>query len=501
LNFLSHIQVPDVDSPSSSPHHSRQAIRLLVVSRDITSLRPLWSIAQKHGWHLDTTHTPWEALERVQSGIAPQLLIFDLPHGDSDSLHVLRWLRRLRPDLPTILLCQSADADKKSDAIRMGANEVVVRPFREKELHKLIYRYVWPAANEADFQLGSEDIEPIGDNKFFVTASPVMQKLRVQAELLGQTDVPVLLVGERGSGKQTVARLIHEHSVRSGFRFLNINCAAQPSHVFLEKEFFGLNGTAPSVATEKGSIFFDEVTELPNHLQLRLLEALQKRHEVAPTTVADAGVGMRILASTKVNVDRAIAERKLREDLYYKLSAFTVHVPPLRQRKNAIPVFLRHFMHCLSKHYGLPAREFPAHVLAACEHYDWPGNLGELEAYVKRFLVAGESDALLDNLQSERSKTEAERTIFPAGHPAEDGTGELGSRSLKSLIHDITCEAERNAIGLALEKSGWNRKVAAHLLQVSYRTLLYKIEQYQLKPTESFLSPLTLSGAAKGKAS
>ena len=488
-------------SPTSSRQHSTQVVRVLVVSREIASLRPLWSIAQRNGWHLDTTATPWEALERIQSGIAPQLLIFDLPLGDTDSLHVLRWLRRLRPELPTLLLCQSTDANKKSDAIRMGANEVIVRPFRDRDLQQAIYRYLCPGANRPEFQVGSEDIEPMGHDKFFVTASPVMQKLRVQAELLGQTDVPVLLVGEKGTGKQTVAHLIHEHSVRSGFRFLHINCAAQPSHAFLEKEFFGVNGTAPSVASEKGSIFFDEVTELPNHLQLRLLEMLQKRHEATHTSISDAGSGMRILASTKVNIERAIAERKLREDLYYKLSAFTVHIPPLRQRKSAIPVFLRHFMHCLAKHYGLPAREFPAHVIAACQQYDWPGNLGELEGYVKRFLVAGESDALFDNLQPAYFANEPQQTIIPGPHSGDSANSEVGSRSLKSLIHDITCEAERNAIGMALTKTGWNRKAAARLLQVSYRTLLYKIGQYQLKPAEAFSSPLVLSGAAKGKAS
>jgi two-component system response regulator AtoC len=469
-----------------------------VVSRDIASLRPLWSIARRNAWHLDTTATAWEALERIQSGIAPQMLIFDLPEGDADSLHVLRWLRRVRPDLPTLLLCHTADADKASDAIRMGANEVVVRPFREKDLQQAIYRYFGAGKTESEFQVGSEDIEPIGNEKFLVTASPVMQKLRVQAELLAQTDVPVLLVGEKGSGKQTVARLIHEHSVRSGFKFLHVNCAAQPSHVFLEKEIFGAGAIALKAASEKGTIFLDEITELPDHLQLRLLETLQKRQD-PHVSVTLAGSGMRILASTKTNIERAIAERKLREDLYYKLSAFIVHVPPLRQRKSAIPVFLRHFMHSLAKHYGLPAREFSPPMIAACQQYDWPGNLGELEAYVKRFLVAGERDAILLSPQLELHSTE--ETAAPGVHPDEDQTGAHDARSLKSLIHDITCEAERHAIGIALKKTGWNRKAAARLLKVSYRTLLYKIEEYKLKPTESFVSPGILPGIAKGRAS
>jgi two-component system, NtrC family, response regulator AtoC len=494
--------------PTPPLEHPTQTMRLMVVSREMAGLRPLWSIVESNAWELETAASPWEALERVQSGVAPHLLILDLPRGDGDGLHILRWLRRLRPDLPTVLLCHTTDADKKRDAIRMGANEVLIRPFRAEHLEVAIYRYLSRTHETAQPELTSGNIDALDDGRSFVSGSAIMQKLRIQAELLAQTDVPVLIVGEKGSGKKTLARLIHQLSVRSGFNFLKVGCADKPSHV-LEKELFTAesaptNGSPhPKVAkfesTEKGTILLDEITEMPPALQARLLYALQERHSAPSDHETELSAGVRVLASTSANVERAIAEKRLREDLYYKLSAFTVHVPPLRERKQEISLLLRHFMHSLARHYGLPPRNFSRQVTESCENYWWPGNVAELEIFVKRYLVAGDSDLVLNNLEPKRQATEAGHPYVPATHPGA-GIGEAPPQSLRSLIQGIKSETERNAIGLALERTGWNRKAAARLLKVSYRTLLYKIEQYQMKASDSFLSPLPINGTGnKGK--
>lgn len=495
-------------------------MRLLVVSREIAALRPLWSIVEANFWHLETAATGWDAMERVQSGVAPHMLILDLPRGDGDSLHVVRWLRRLRPDLPILVLCHPDDTDKKKDAIRLGADDVLVRPFPDEQLQFVIYRYLRGSKDTPQIEVASENIELLGEDRFFVSASPLMRKLRAQAELLAQADVPVLILGERGSGKETAARLVHRLSVRSGFAFLKVNCAAMPGDL-LDKEVFGaekVTEPGPNFAVPgklesagKGMILIDEITEMPNHMQARLLGVLQDGRYARSGSDRTVCTEVRILASTSANVERALAENRLREDLYYRLSAFTVHVPPLRERKEEIRVLLRHFMHNLAKHYGLPAREFSEAVIGACQNYSWPGNLRELETFVKRYIVAGESDGVLNELDARHPGRASTVTGFsdaqPRCLPAEGiEQTEVNPRSLKSLIQGIKCETERNAIGLALEKTGWNRKAAARLLRVSYRTLLYKIEQYQMNATESFVSPLpavqsSLSGTGnKGKA-
>ena len=232
-----------------------------------------------------------------------------------------------------------------------------------------------------------------------------MQKLRVQAALLAKTDVPVLIVGERGTGKYTVASLIHKLSVRSGFKLLRVNCAAMPEAV-LEAELFGdnrVNGSRSTslgkfAAGEKGTILLEEIAEMPAGVQFKLLQVLQN-NELRTAAGSDLmPAHVRILAASSANLDRVLAEKQLREDLYHRLSAFTLQVPPLRQRKDEIATLLRYFMHNLARHYGLPPRGFSSSMLAACQHYSWPGNLKELEAFVKRYLVAGDQESILTEI-------------------------------------------------------------------------------------------------------
>jgi DNA-binding NtrC family response regulator len=243
-------------------------------------------------------------------------------------------------------------------------------------------------------------------------------------------------------------------------------------------------------------VLLDEITEMPAELQARLVHVLQNNEFRKPGNAGTISGDVRILASTSTNLDRALAEKKLREDLYYRLSAFTVHVPPLRQRKDEIAILLRYLMHRMARYYGLPARELPNSVLEACQQHPWPGNLGELETFVKRFLVAGDRDLTLREMEFDSVGHQAHHAIAShapmraATEPYEEKSGQAqpGQKSLKSLVQSIKCEAERNAISAALEKTGWNRKAAARDLKVSYRTLLYKIEQYRMTASVPSLS-------------
>lgn len=477
-----------------------ETARLLVVSRESALLRPIWAVAEPNSWQIETAVSAWDAIERVQSGAMPNLLVLDLPRGDSDSLHLLRWLRRLRPDLPVIVTCFPEDAGRKREATRLGAHEVLVRPFDEAALESAIQRHLLSADTD-DAEIASEDIEQLGPDSFFVCASPVTQKLRAQAGLLAEADVPVLILGEEGSGKDTVARLIHKLSVRSGFNFLKVNCADMPGEL-LEAELFGSdrigsagngrNGPGKFERAERGTVFLEEIAEMPLGAQARLMQILQDKALFKPGSDKSISLDVRVLAATSASADRLLAEGKLREDLYYRLSAFTVQVPPLRQRRSEIPVLLRHSMHQTARHFGLPPRDFALDVLDACQHYSWPGNLNELESFVKRYLVAGDKEFSFSELKSNFiDETEASHFSAAASHEANSlAQDRSGQRSLKSLINSVKCETERNAIGTALQKTGWNRKAAARLLQVSYRTLLYKIDQYHMSASESFLSPV-----------
>jgi two-component system response regulator AtoC len=487
--------------------------RLLVVSRDSTILRPLWLMGESNCWQLEIAADPWEAIDRAQAGAKLDLLLLDLPQGSADGLLSLRWLRRLRPALPIILIGHPDDIGRKQESIRMGARDYLIRPIEDRQLELAIQRNICIASEAVEADITSDDVEPVSNETFFIGVSPIMRKLRAQAALLAEANVPVLILGEDGSGKETTARLLHSLSVRSGFDFAKVNCAALPGDL-LEKELFGcerksINAPARTKAGKlelcaKGTIFLDNITEMPPALQLNLLEVLQNKQFIRPGTSAFVEADVRVVAASSTNVERAISENRLSEDLYQHLSAYTIHVPSLRDRKEELSFLSRHFMHRLANHYGLSPRTFSPAIIDAWQAYNWPGNLRELEHCVKRYLMVGDEELAIGKARTgtedepqETALTEARSMKQVALSLGQARTGVPGSRSLRSLIQSVKAEAEKNAIALALEKTGWNRKAAARLLKVSYRTVLYKIEQYQLTASNPSLSQRTNGFGAK----
>jgi two-component system, NtrC family, response regulator AtoC len=496
--------------------NSIETLRLLVVSSEASILRVLDSTAQSNSWHLEATSSGWDAMERVQFGAAPHLLLLDVQPGDGEGLNLLPWLRRLRPELPIVVLCDPEDGNRQKEATRLGAKDVLLRPLSERQLESVIRRHLRTSDDDdVEPEMASEDIESLGEDEFFLSVSPAMQQLRAQAELLAQTDVPVLILGEPGSGKGTVARLIHQKSVHSGFKFLRVNCAEMPADL-LEIELFGRengssNGSSKALGKlesgQKGTILLDEITEMPLPLQSRILKVLQEKRFTRSGDSRPVEVDIRILAASSDKLDQALAEKRLHPDLYYRLSAFTVNVPPLRHRKEEIKILLRYSMHKVAKYYALPARDFTQSALDACQNHSWPGNLKELETFVKRYLIAGGDEFNLSLSEPEAgSVSDSARSLeqFSANsrEEMEMTVGGSSPKSLKSMIQSVRWETERNAIAAALEKTGWNRKAAARLLGVSYRTILYKIEQYEMSAPESYLSSLPaarLSFASQNK--
>jgi two-component system, NtrC family, response regulator AtoC len=464
-------------------NHSVDA-QILIVSQEECAIRLLSSIGHANGWHLEIATSGWEALERVRAGTAPDATILDLAQDEGDGLHTLRWMRRVRPDMHVLLLAPSDNPEQKMEALRLGAEEYLVYPLQEQQLEAAIRRHLSSGENSDVY----EEVEQITHDQYFVAAGVAMRKLRAQLEMLAQVSTPLLILGENGTGKELAARLVHRLSVRSGFRFFKLNCAALSGDV-LENELFGFrnvpgdswNQVSKFEICHRGTLFLNEITAIPPRLQLRLLTVLQDGY-LKGDNDSTIGVDVRIVGADSGNLERAISDRKLLEDLYCRLSAFTVRVPPLRERREEIPLLLGHFMNQMARKYGLQARTFSANMLAACQQYDWPGNLRELQEFVKRHLLVGENGGTLtvpehnrvlahDNSGHDVSRAE----VRPNGTPC----------GLKLLLQSVKGDTERNAVAAALERTSWNRKAAARLLKVSYRTLLYKIEQYRMIPPEN----------------
>jgi two-component system, NtrC family, response regulator AtoC len=478
------------------PKTTAASVRLLLVTRESAILSLLWSIGERRKWHLESATNGWGAMERVQSGVTPDLLILDLPRADGDGLHFLRWLRRLRPELPILALCHQDDVATQQEAIRLGARDCVIRPVEIRILQEAIEQQLATSDHVGAQGISSEDVEQVDGKVPFVGASPIMRKLREQVESVAETDHSVLITGESGSGRQTIARLIHQLSIRSGFGFAKVNCAALPSDL-LEAELFGHdtkgNGlsqlkTGKLEMCNKGTILLDEITEMPLTLQSKLIGLVQTGKFARPGSGSQVHVNVRVLTTSTNNLEPAIADNKLREDLLYRLTTYTVRVPPLRERREEIPLLLHYFMRRLSKQYVLSPRPFSSAVLEACQAHYWPGNLREMENFVKGFLLAGGKELPFGNefrsrpICSQRAASGQRTVPAIATLPGGDYSG---TDSLKALVQNVKLEAEKNAIAAALERTGWNRKAAARLLKVSYRTLLYKIEQYQMRSPDS----------------
>jgi two-component system, NtrC family, response regulator AtoC len=349
------------------------------------------------------------------------------------------------------------------------------------------------------------EIERITEELYFIAASPATRRLRTQAELLSQTDVPVLITGEPGSGKTTAAQLIHSLSIRSSFPFMRIKCAVVTSDL-LENELFGYEHGSSSGRPEstlgkfeqcaKGTILLDEFDAMPDAVQRRLLKLLETGEFVRCGGQNSIRADVRIIAATSVDLELAATEKRIQEELFYRLSVFELRVPPLRERHEEIPLLLGHLMNRLTRRYGVPAPRFSSGLLDACQQYPWPGNLRELENFAKRFLAHGDEGAALQELRSRLDSESASKSEDGNGN----GHGKALSRpsngqpshlhpsdeksSLKLLVRNAKGETERGAIAQALEETHWNRKAAARLLNVSYRALLYKIQEYHLVPPE-----------------
>lgn len=415
-----------------------------------------------------------EASATVKNGFRPDVVLLDADSFHSDALVVLSELRAVMPTIPVVMLSAAISPKVIVQAIRSGARDVLQKPFGKLDLLNAVQACL--SSVDSSMLTDAQEI-PLDEDVSFVHSSKKMKDIRAQCGLVARVDLPVLILGESGTGKEVLAKYIHKSSPRAHRTFMKVNCAAMPADL-LESELFGYEQGAFTGAVKakpgkfeicnNGTILLDEIGEMPPSLQAKLLHVLQDGTFSRLGSRTTVKVDVRVIAATNIDMKAAIAERKFREDLYYRLNGFTLSLPPLRERKEEIVVLIQYFMRKIADKYGRTPLPLSPELQHACMNYSWPGNLRELENFVKRFLVLGDEQIMLNELMPScvRYVESADPTIG----------------GLKRMSRSVKDDAEAMAIAKALEATRWNRKQAASQLQISYKALLYKIKQFNLVP-------------------
>jgi transcriptional regulator with GAF, ATPase, and Fis domain len=335
----------------------------------------------------------------------------------------------------------------------------------------------------------SLQVEELGGDRFFLAASPQMLEIHRQVKLFADVDVNVLILGESGTGKEVIAHLIHKHSRRSQHKFQKVNCAALPADL-LESELFGHEQGAFTGAVKnrlgkfeqanRSTLLLDEIGELSAQMQAKLLHVLQDGQFTRLGAEESTKVDVRVLAATNVQMESALLDNTFREDLYYRLSCFTIHVPPLRERREEIPYLIEESIRRMPPELKKGSDcSFPSRLMDAALIYDWRGNLRELRNFVTRTIVLRDTDAAIRELETKIASASA------AAHQVESGSAPLHCSGMRSAVRDVKDRTEVRMIQDALDASGWNRRYAAQHLKISYRALLYKIQRHRLTPRAS----------------
>ncbi|NOX21442.1 MAG: sigma-54-dependent Fis family transcriptional regulator [Nitrospirae bacterium] len=407
------------------------------------------------------------------------LVLSDLKLPDKNGLDVLKAVKEEDPSIPVIIMTAYGSIETAVQAIKEGAFDFITKPFDMDHLLVLIKRALEQnRLYRENILLRQESSTPEG-MPTIVGKSRVIRELLERVKKVAKTRSTVLLLGESGTGKELFARAIHYLSPRRDGMFVPVNCAAIPRDL-LESELFGHEKGAFTGATSRrlgkfelangGTIFLDEVAELELSLQAKLLRVLQDHTIERVGGSKQIKVDVRVIAASNIDLSRAVKEGRFREDLFYRLNVFPVEIPPLRERKEDIPLLVDFFVEKFSKEMKIEKKRVTSEALQLLMDYNWKGNVRELENTIERAMILSDGPTIEPkHISLITPDTEACIESLPMDGPLEETT--------KAALR----LAESVRIKKALQQTRWNKTRAAELLQISYKTLLNKIKEYNLE--------------------
>ena len=453
--------------------------KVLVVD-DEQGMREFLTVLLEKQGHRVTAAADGERALQLVAEQPPDLVISDLRMPNVDGIGLLAGIRKQHPELPVILITAYASSDSAIQAMRLGADDYITKPFRIEEIRLVVEKALArPRAKQQDRASQTAVLEE-PQLTGIIGRSPKMIELYKLISKIAGLDSTVLITGESGTGKELVARTIHCASPRADRPFLAINCGGIPEDL-LESELFGhVKGAFTGAVSHKvgllevahgGTVLLDEIAEMSPGLQVKLLRFLQWRSFRRVGGTEDLGVDVRLIAATNRDLAKAIADGGFREDLFYRLNVIPIHVPPLRERKEDIPLLA----HNLLTQFSLRQQKRPASIsqeaMETLIGYAWPGNVRELENVIERAVALETTDQLTSAILPLLIRME------------DDGGGRPGRMTVALPPEGIELEAtisnvEKDLMLQALERSGWVQKRAAELLQISFRSFRHKAKKY-----------------------
>jgi len=449
--------------------------RVLVVD-DERSMRELLAIMLRQAGHDVTVADGGEAAIKALKSDTFDLVITDLRMREVDGLAVLRAAKEQSPQTVVLVITAFASTETAVEAMKLGAYDYLTKPFKVDEIKLTIANALERKRLQDENQALKRQLRRERGFENFLGKSPQMLDIFETIRKAADSVSTVLITGESGTGKELVARAIHEESPRRNGPFVSINCGAVPE-TLMESELFGhvkgaftgavANTVGLFSAAAGGTLFLDEVTEVPSSVQVKLLRAIQEREIRRVGDTRDIKVDVRLIAASNREVAKAVADGVLREDLFYRLNVIPIHLPPLRERREDIPLLVAHFVRRLSAELGRPVRSVTPEALAILETYRWPGNVRELENVLHRAVVLARSPVI--HLQDV---------------PLDVAMPETGSRLGEDVgppLREAMEQFERQYILRVLEGAGWNVSRAARLLGVHRNTILTKLSGWGIQ--------------------
>lgn len=458
-------------------------LKILVIDDDPSIRNMLAIVLKKSGFEVTCTESGKTALEKLKKE-SFDLVISDIKMPDISGIDLLKKIKVISPEIPVIMITAFASANDAVEAMKLGAEDYVTKPFSLDELKIIIDRAIYKTNIEKEnIQLKSR----LTDKEKFeniVGKNQKMLDIFDMVDTISKTDSSVLISGESGTGKELIARAIHNKSERSGRKFVSINCGALPENL-LESELFGHTKGAFTdaykdkqglfEAADRGTLFLDEISEMSQKMQVKLLRALQERKIRRVGGNEELEIDVRIISATNKDLIEKMKVGEFRSDLFYRLNVISINLPPLRERRDDIPLLVKYFLKIFNEKFNRDIEGVEKDVLELFNSYPWPGNIRELENVVERAVALEKGKFITTKSLS----SELVYNITDKNPPAADIDALLqeGHFDFQGHIDDIS----RRLVIRAFQLSNSNMKKTAEMLKLNYRSLRYLMDKYRVK--------------------